>query len=165
LWKAGLVVLGAIFMLGSLAVAWYSGVVVPGTRDTLGGLILVSIASFLAAGGAIIMWNPDRARKAWFAGIPDVDAEAAKAFEAEIAANPDLGSTPAERLERLATARKVARFAALGNVGLPIWVLVVPRPYELMLLLDPGPQQARDPLASDDTEVVAGTMGPSHRGQ
>jgi hypothetical protein len=80
-----------------------------------------------------IMWERDSTWEAWFAAIPDVDAQAAKAFEAAVEANPDLGASPAERQEKVNTARKVARFAVWANVGLIAWAYIYPHPYELVI--------------------------------
>jgi hypothetical protein len=81
------------------------------------------------------MWNTDETWKSWFASIPDLDAEAAKAFVAAIDANADLGSTPAERQQRLASARSVARYAIWANMGLFAWAYVYPRPYQWVILV------------------------------
>jgi hypothetical protein len=82
-----------------------------------------------------IMWNTDSTWQAWFAAIPDVDAEAAKAFEAAIEANAELGATPAERQEKLNQARSLARLATWANVGLIVWAYAYPHPYELVLFV------------------------------
>jgi hypothetical protein len=82
-----------------------------------------------------IMWNTDSTWQAWFAVIPDVDAEAAKAFEAAIEANAELGTTPAERQEKLSKARSLARLATWANIGLIVWAYVYPHPYELVLFV------------------------------
>jgi hypothetical protein len=80
-----------------------------------------------------IMWEMDSTWDAWFASIPDSDAEAAKAFAAAIEANTDLGSTPAERQQKLDTARKIARIALGVNVALVAWTLAYPHPYPLLI--------------------------------
>jgi hypothetical protein len=82
-----------------------------------------------------IMWERDSTWEAWFAAIPDVDAQAAKAFEAAVEANTDLGTTPAERQQKLDTARKVARYATWVNVGLIAWAYIYPHPYELVIFV------------------------------
>jgi hypothetical protein len=81
------------------------------------------------------MWSTDSAWNAWFAAIPDVDAQAAKDFETAIDANADLGSTPAERQQQLARARSVARNAIWINGGLVIWAFFYPHPYELLIIV------------------------------
>jgi hypothetical protein len=81
------------------------------------------------------MWNTDSTWQAWFAAIPDVDAEAAKAFEAAIDANAELGTTPAERQEKLSKARSLARLATWANIGLIVWAYIYPHPYELVLFV------------------------------
>jgi hypothetical protein len=82
-----------------------------------------------------IMWRTDSAWQAWFAAIPDVDAEAAKAFEGAIEANSELGTTPAERQQKLRTARSVTRIATWVNVGLIAWAYIYPHPYEFVIFV------------------------------
>jgi hypothetical protein len=82
-----------------------------------------------------IMWHTDSTWQAWFAAIPDVDAEAAKAFEAAIEANSELGTTPAERQQKLSAARSVTRLATWANVGLFAWAYIYPHPYELVIFV------------------------------
>lgn len=82
-----------------------------------------------------IMWHTDSTWQAWFAAIPDIDAEAAKSFEAAIDANTELGTTPAERQQKLSTARSVTRLATWANVGLFAWAYIYPHPYELVIFV------------------------------
>ena len=82
-----------------------------------------------------MMWNMDSTWQTWFAAIPDVDADAAKTFEAEIAANTDLGTTPAERQQKLGTARSVARIATWANSVLVVWAFAYPHPYALVIVV------------------------------
>ena len=44
---------------------------------------------------------------AWVAALPDLDQQEARALEAEVAANAELGQTPEQRLARLAATRKL----------------------------------------------------------
>jgi hypothetical protein len=196
-WKAGIVLLAGIFLLGSLAAAWEFGVIIE-TRATSLGLMLVFFLAMVASGAAFcivdtlvskivlkadrldihelwrvrrilradiesqqtlrppnspavlqlrlkaagqrkiklpILWTLDAAWQAWFAPIPDADAEAAKAFAAAIDNNADLGATSAERQQRLAAARSLARNATWANVGLMAWAFLYPHPYELLLFV------------------------------
>lgn len=82
-----------------------------------------------------ILWETDSTWEAWFAPIPDVDAQAAKAFETAIEANTALGTTPAERQQKLSSARTVARIAIWANVGLIAWAYIYPHPYELVIFV------------------------------
>lgn len=82
-----------------------------------------------------IMWNLDSTWQTWFSKIPNVDVEAAKAFEATVGNNADLGATPAERQQKLSAARSLARIAIFANVGLIFWAFVYPRPYELVIFV------------------------------
>jgi hypothetical protein len=82
-----------------------------------------------------IMWNVDSTWQDWFSKIPNVDVEAAKAFEATVDNNADLGATPAERQQKLAAARSLARIAIFANTGLIFWAFIYPRPYDLVILV------------------------------
>ena len=196
-WKAGIVLLAGIFLLGNLAAAWQFGVI-SDTGATSLGLMLVFFLAMVASGAAFcivdtlvskivlktdrleihelwrvrrilradiesqqtlrppnspavlqlrlkapgqrkiklpLLWTPDAAWQTWFASIPDADAEAAKAFAAAIDSNADLGATAAERQQRLARARALARNATWANVGLVVWTFLYPHPYELLLVV------------------------------
>jgi hypothetical protein len=76
----------------------------------------------------------DAAWDAWLQAVPDLDAQQVRELEAEVAANPELGQTPEERLGRLAAARKLARPFNGVSYGAMLWVFLYPRPYELALL-------------------------------
>ena len=82
-----------------------------------------------------ILWQTDGAWESWFSKIPDVDAEAAKSFEAAVSADPELGATPEDRQRRLARARSIARMAVWANAALIGWTFLYPRPYGLVILL------------------------------
>jgi hypothetical protein len=65
----------------------------------------------------------------WLGTLPDLDAKEAQAAVAEIAADPELGQTPEERLARLARARKLASaFNAVAFITC-LWGLLYPQPY------------------------------------
>jgi hypothetical protein len=81
------------------------------------------------------MWATDSAWVSWFANIPDVDAEAAKSFEAAVSEDANLGATAEDRQQRLARARKLARGAIWTNAGLLTWALLYPRPYEFLVVV------------------------------
>jgi hypothetical protein len=76
----------------------------------------------------------DAAFDSWIASLPDLDADEARGFEAQVAADAELGQTPGERLERLAAARKVAQGANAAAYALFFWGWFYPRPYALPLL-------------------------------
>jgi hypothetical protein len=80
-----------------------------------------------------IMWQLDSTWVSWFAGIPDVDVEAAKSFEAAVSANAELGATPADRLQHLAKARSISRITMWTSAGLVAWASLYPQPYELVI--------------------------------
>jgi TPR repeat protein len=74
----------------------------------------------------------------WLASLPDLDAvdrariaELVRQSEAAIAGDPALGATAAQRLARLARARRIARVLQGVVVPLYVWCLAYPHPYEL----------------------------------
>lgn len=76
----------------------------------------------------------DAAWDAWMAALPDLDVQEAQALEAEVAANPELGTTPEERLGRLATGRKRAQWANYITYAVAAWGYIYPRPYAAAVL-------------------------------
>jgi hypothetical protein len=78
----------------------------------------------------------------WVKLIPDLDAfdaslaqEELQKSEAEIATAPEFGRTPAQRLARLAMARKLAKALHVAVIVLYVWAMVDPRPYTLVIAL------------------------------
>ncbi|HWZ62845.1 MAG TPA: hypothetical protein VNX02_07485 [Steroidobacteraceae bacterium] len=71
---------------------------------------------------------------AWMASLPDLDAQETQALEAEVAANPELGSTPEERLGRLAAARRLAQWTNYVTYAIAAWGYLYPRPYGAAVL-------------------------------
>jgi hypothetical protein len=71
---------------------------------------------------------------AWIAALPDLDAQAARDLEAEVASDPELGPTPEERLARLKAARKLANAANVVTYAVVLWGYLYPRPYQIVLL-------------------------------
>jgi len=72
---------------------------------------------------------------AWVAALPDLDQQEARALEAEVAANAELGQTPEQRLARLAATRKLVNLLNYATYAVAAWGYVYPRPYELALLV------------------------------
>jgi hypothetical protein len=81
-----------------------------------------------------VVWKSDERLDAWFQSIPDADAEAAKAFEDQVKSDTALGDSPDARLERLAAARRLARYAAYVPTAALCWSVVYPKPYELLVM-------------------------------
>jgi TPR repeat protein len=78
----------------------------------------------------------------WLKQLPDLDVIDAKRAqeelqrsEAEIAIAPEFGRTPAQRLARLALARKLAKALHVAVIVLYVWAMVDPRPYTLVIAL------------------------------
>ena len=70
----------------------------------------------------------------WIASLPDLDALEVKAAEAQVAADPELGQSPEERLARVAGARKSANAFNVVVSCLAAWGYLYPRPYAPALL-------------------------------
>jgi hypothetical protein len=77
----------------------------------------------------------DAALEAWLNSIPDLDVQEAAAAQAELAADPELGQTPEERVAHLARAKKFARTFNAATWAAAIWAFVYPQPYEAALLV------------------------------
>ena len=77
----------------------------------------------------------DSAFVAWFAGIPDLDAEELAKSEAEISADPDLGFHSEDRKEHLRTAKHAAKVLTAIAWIASLWGCFFPRPYNLAILI------------------------------
>jgi len=111
---------------------------------------------------------------AWFQPIPDLDAQAAAALDAEIRSDPELGKTPEERLARFSQARKIARYATFVAPALYLWSALYPQPYLLLIGLlavlpwlpvalmakNPGVYQLTGTAASGRPDLSAALIAP-----
>jgi hypothetical protein len=70
---------------------------------------------------------------AWLQELPDQDALDERRFAAEVAANPELGSTPHEREQRVAKLRRMTQGLGLAATGLMLWGFVYPHPYDFVI--------------------------------
>jgi len=77
----------------------------------------------------------DAALDAWISALPDLDLQERQASEAKLAADPAFGSSPQDRLDRLAKARQVAKVANMVTLGAVLWAYVYPQPYHPAILL------------------------------
>lgn len=75
----------------------------------------------------------DAIAEAWFATLPDLDAKDLERSTAEIAAASALGRTPAERIAKLAAARRLARLVNGAAIAASAWGLFYPHPYGLAM--------------------------------
>jgi len=76
----------------------------------------------------------DAALETWLNNLPDLDVQEAADARAEIAADPELGQTPEERLASLARAKKLGRAINVATWAAAIWGFFYPQPYALALL-------------------------------
>jgi hypothetical protein len=79
-------------------------------------------------------FRADALYDAWINALPDLDAQEARAAEAEIAADPELGATPAERLARLAAGQRLSKAFNIAAIALAVWGFFYPYPYAAALL-------------------------------
>ena len=91
------------------------------------------------------MFESDAVFDAWLSDIPDLDAADAVQIEqervrteAEIAADPALGSGREERIGRLRRARSISKCLNVIAPGLYLWCIVYPQPYALVVALVAG---------------------------
>jgi hypothetical protein len=71
----------------------------------------------------------DAALDAWLAQLPDLDAQEQAASQAAITENADFGSSPDERLARLAAAKRLASAVTVLVFAACAWGYLYPRPY------------------------------------
>jgi hypothetical protein len=69
----------------------------------------------------------------WLRPIPDADAIAAAALEADIRSAAELGGSPEERLANFARARQYAQYGASAALALYLWSVLYPRPYLVII--------------------------------
>jgi hypothetical protein len=67
--------------------------------------------------------------KDWLAALPNLDLQENLKSQEDIANNTELGSTPEERMQKLATARRLARWLHLVAFATSLWAIAYPRPY------------------------------------
>jgi len=77
----------------------------------------------------------DAALDAWIDALPDLDQQERQASEAKLMADPAFGSSPQDRLARLAKARQVAKVANMVTLAGVFWAYVYPQPYHPAILL------------------------------
>lgn len=79
--------------------------------------------------------NPDTRFNAWLRSVPDLDQQDRERAQAQVAADPELGGSPEERLQRLASARKSARVLGATAFAAAGWLYLYPQPYGYAVLL------------------------------
>lgn len=79
--------------------------------------------------------NPDTHFDAWMRSLPDLDQQDREQAEAQVAADPELGSSREERLEHLAAGRRTAGMLSAAGIAAAAWLYIYPKPYDLAVLL------------------------------
>jgi hypothetical protein len=82
-----------------------------------------------------MLMRTDALFRAWFSGIPDLDAQELARSEAQITADSEIAPTPGQAHERLAQARRVARASSIIATAVSFWGWFFPRPYELVIAI------------------------------
>ena len=80
-------------------------------------------------------FKSDSVLDAWIDALPDLDLQELQASEAKLIADPAFGSSPKDRLDRLAKARQVAKVANGVTIAAMLWAYIYPHPYQLAILL------------------------------
>jgi hypothetical protein len=78
-------------------------------------------------------YRSDSVLEAWIATFPDLDRQEREASEAKLAADSTYGSSPKERLDRLAKARRLVKVAHGLTLAVSFWAYIYPRPYALVI--------------------------------
>ncbi len=81
------------------------------------------------------MFQRDAAFEAWFAGIPDIDAEEFAQSQEELAVDPNLGFSSEERRRQVESAKKTVIALNIATGISFVWGIFFPYPYPLVLLL------------------------------
>jgi hypothetical protein len=76
----------------------------------------------------------DPAFDAWFAGIPDIDAEEKQASLDALLEDPEVTGSKEERLARLKRARRIAGVIVFATFVICGWLWIYPHPYELAIV-------------------------------
>ena len=77
----------------------------------------------------------DAALDAWIDALPDLDLQERQASEAKLIADPAYGSSPQDRLARLAKARQLAKVANMATLAAVFWAYIYPQPYHPAILV------------------------------
>ena len=78
-------------------------------------------------------YRRDGVLDAWIASFPDLDKQERDASEAKLAADRTYGTSPKERLDRLASARQLAVLGQGLTFAVSAWAYIYPRPYTLVI--------------------------------
>jgi hypothetical protein len=96
-------------------------------------IVLVPKSSSLRKMKIAKMYNFDGAFYSWINSLPDLDARDFRAAEQEIAANQQIGATPADRMEALTRGKRQAAVLTAIAVGLGLWAVFYPNPYRFLM--------------------------------
>jgi hypothetical protein len=96
-------------------------------------IVLVPRSSSLGKMKIAKMYNFDGAFYSWINSLPDLDARDFRAAEQEIAANEQIGATPADRMEALTRGKRQAAVLTVIAVGLGLWAVFYPNPYRFLM--------------------------------
>jgi hypothetical protein len=96
-------------------------------------VIIPAIAELKTIRLPIGFMNTDEAFSAWFSALRDLDAVDIQNSVTSIAENANFGATPAQRLHRLAVARKVAKALGFTAAVVTAWSFISPQPYWLVI--------------------------------
>jgi hypothetical protein len=85
-------------------------------------------------GLTITVYRPDDDFRAWFEGIPNLDAEDAARAHQALLENPDFGETVQARQTVLGRLGRLVRWGTGLAMILVLWIFVWPQPYEIAIL-------------------------------
>ena len=80
-----------------------------------------------------VIYRFDELLRAWLEPLPNLDVEESSRIAAEIKANPELGFTEAERLEKLGSALRISRVLNISAGALTLGAWIYPEPYKALI--------------------------------
>lgn len=82
-----------------------------------------------------LMLKRDEVFEAWFASLPNLDAQEQEESLARVVEDQRVAATPEERVQKLAKAKKIAAVLSWAAGIVSVWGWLYPRPYDLAIAI------------------------------
>lgn len=102
-------------------------------QDNWAAVVVLSLASDPRGIEVPLVNVKHPAVDAWFAGIPNLDAQHAAESLKTLLEDPHYGASPEQRLATLNRERGIARIITLAAIAVALWIAFWPAPYDLMV--------------------------------